>query len=248
MQVLIIEDEPPAADRLKEMILSYDPDIEIVGTLDSVDSAVKWFEKHTHPQLVFMDIQLADGISFEIFDKVELKCPVIFTTAYDQYAVKAFKVNSLDYLLKPIEAEELANAFQKHKNTQSSTPPIDIASMMAALKPKGQERFMVKVGEQFKYILTENIRFFMAEAGMVLLVTHSGQQLPVDFNLDQIEQRLNPRQFFRINRKFLVRLESIQKIHTYFNSRLKLELQPAPDKEVIVSRERVSAFKNWLNS
>ncbi len=251
MDVLIIEDEGPAAKRLVKMMKKIRDDISILDIIDSVEAAVKWLETFPKPDLIFMDIQLADGISFDIFAETKITSPVIFTTAYDQYTLKAFKVNSLDYLLKPIYEDDLIKSFEQFNLYQKSSKGIDqsaIQSLLESLnKVEYKERFLVKVGQQLSYITSVNINYFYSEDGFVYIQTNSNKKHIIDYTLDQLETMLDPNVFFRINRKFIVNLNSIHKIHTYFNSRLKIELNPSFNEDVIVSRDRVGGFKKWLD-
>lgn len=253
MKILIIEDERPAAKRLTQLIVECQPSCEIVETIDSVEGAVKYLTNFQQPDLIFMDIQLADGLSFDIFSQTEVQAPVIFTTAYDQYTLKAFKVNSIDYLLKPIDPEELVAAFVKYeKLNQGQNNNVNqkmIAQLVANLSTKSyKERFLVKIGQQLNYIAIEDIAYFFSEDGFVHAQTFQNKRHILDYTLDQLEGLIDPKDFFRINRKMVIKLPSIKKIHTYFNSRLKLELLPASHLEVIVSRDRVSDFKQWLDN
>ena len=250
-KIIIIEDEQPAAKRLKKLVTALSSEIEILEVIDSVEDAVEWFNSNPHPDLAFFDIQLADGLSFSIFEKVEVKCPVIFTTAYDQYAIKAFKVNSIDYLLKPIDPVELDKAWEKYMNLQSDVTN-DLSSIVAAFKEANQkknykERFLIKKGEQFKYLTINDVAYFISDDGLSFLIDKNGKRFIVDDKLDALENTLNPRHFFRINRKLIISDTSVSKINAYFNSRLKLELSPSTKEDVIVARERVSSFKKWLN-
>ncbi|MDF1867213.1 MAG: LytTR family DNA-binding domain-containing protein [Saprospiraceae bacterium] len=251
MKILIVEDELPAAKRLTKLIKAEKSNIEIVEVLDSVESAVYWFQNSPAPDLVFMDIQLADGLSFDIFSQAEVSTPVIFTTAYDKYTLKAFKVNSVDYLLKPIDPDELKNALNKFEAFFQKQQEYDnkgIGKLIEALTEKSyKERFLVKIGQSLNYIPVEEITYFYSEDGSVLAQTEANKKYIIDYTLDQLEKVLNPDHFFRINRKFLIQIKSIQKISTWFNSRLILELRPKPESEIIVSRERVSDFKGWLD-
>ena len=251
MKILIIEDERPAAKRLSNLIQSAKPNAEITEVIDSVEAAVKWLKNFKQPDLIFMDIQLADGMSFDIFTKAEVRSPVIFTTAYDQYTLKAFKVNSVDYLLKPIDPIELEAAFTKFETVYQQPVSIDykaIQQMIAGISRKEyKERFLVKVGQQLNYIPITDIAYFYSEDGFVHAQTIQKKRHILDYTLDQLEGVLDPDHFFRINRKIITKLPAIKKIHTYFNSRLKLELIPTPNVEVIVSRDRVGDFKQWLD-
>ncbi len=250
MRVLLIEDEKPAARRLTQMVKELDPNIEVLDVLDSVSASEAWFKAFSNPDLVFMDIQLADGLSFEIFSKVKVDCPVIFTTAYDNYTLKAFKVNSVDYLLKPIDEDELAIAWQKFlRNAQStniSNNQIE-AILQGMQQPRFKERFLVRSGEQLIYLMSNDISFFLSEDGITQGYNSDKRPHIIEHKLEALEDLLDPKNFFRINRKFIININSISKIHTWFNGRLKLDLSPDPGQEVFVSRDRVSAFKAWLD-
>ncbi|HBS86130.1 MAG: hypothetical protein A2W91_07770 [Bacteroidetes bacterium GWF2_38_335] len=246
MRVLIFEDEKINADHLQDLVKRYDGDIEIAGVLESIKAGLIWFESNKLPDLIFMDIHLADGLCFEIFETRNIEVPVIFTTAYDEYSLQAFKVNSIDYLLKPINFSDLKSAldkFIKHQMRQFS----ELQSLlMKQIQGNYKKRFLVKIGEQYKNIAIDEISFLISEEGLVFAVLNNGSRYPLDFSLDQLERMTDPARFFRVNRKIIVSHISVKKIHTYFNSRLKLELQPSAEVEVIVSRERVADFKNWL--
>ena len=251
MNILIIEDETPAAKRLGQLIQRFKPEAQILACIDSVESAVEWLMQKPSPDLIFMDIQLADGLSFDIFTQINIKVPVIFTTAYDQYTLKAFKVNSVDYLLKPIDPEELAGAFSKYDQLYQKSQVYDVTAiqqlMKAMVQPDYKERFIIKIGQQLTYIAVTDIHYFYSEEGLVYAKTISAKKHVIDYTLDQLENLLKPAEFFRINRKAIASINAIGKIATYFNSRLKLELKPKADFEVIVSRERVADFKKWLD-
>lgn len=251
MKVLIIEDELPAAKRISQLVVKHRPDAQILEIIDSVESAVHWLNTFPPPDLIFMDIQLADGLSFDIFTQTEIKSPVIFTTAYDQYTLKAFKFNSVDYLLKPIDEEDLELAlrqFEKFHQQGKSFDQNAIQQLLDAVQQKEyKERFLVKIGQQLSYVTTEDIAYFYSEDGLVHAKNNVGKKHILDYTLDQLEGLINPKEFFRINRKLITRLESISKISTWFNSRLKLDLRPRIEFDVIVSRERVSDFKKWLD-
>lgn len=252
MKVLIIEDEKPAARRLTKLVQQYRADCEILEVLDSVEGAVEWLETYKKPDLIFMDVQLADGVSFEIFGQTEVTSPIVFTTAYDEYALQAFKVNSLDYLLKPIDPEELEKALcQYDKYHQNKTKSVDNSAIEQLLQTLTQkeykERFLVKIGQQLTYLKVAEIAYFYSDEGLIFACQENGKRHNLDYTLDQLVETLNPADFFRINRKIITNLKSIKKIHTYFNSRLKLELSPTTALETIVSRDRVSDFKKWLD-
>ena len=252
MKILLIEDEVPAALRLQKLVKECAPQATILEVIDSVETAVQWFRHEEVPELTFMDIQLADGLSFDIFNQVEIHSPVIFTTAFDQYALKAFKVNSIDYLLKPIDPAELQLSIDKFQRHFQKNPPIydhqTISRLMEQIVQRNyKERFLVKMGQQLSYLPVGDIAYFYSEDGLVQALDQRGKRHIIDFTLDQLEEVLRPDNFFRINRKVITSLPAIQKIHTYFNSRLKLELQPSVLTEVIVSRDRVNGFKQWLD-
>ena len=250
MNVLIIEDEVMAAERLQEMILEVLPEAKLLNTLDSISSAVSWFAENEDPDLAFFDIQLADGLSFEIFEQTAVKCPVIFTTAFDEYALKAFKVNSIDYLLKPIDSDELKAAIEKYKNLHSppdaAIPQENIDRVFKLLTRQYKSRFVVKVGERIRSIPIEEIQCFYSMSKASYLQTKEDRHYVMDHALDQVEALIDPASFFRVNRKFIVALNAITDIISYTNSRLKIELQQAAEEEIIVAREKVKEFKAWL--
>ncbi len=251
MRVLIIEDEKPAADRLEMLIKQYDPDIEIAGRADSVKSSVKWIDSNPKPDLAFLDIQLADGLSFEIFEQTVLDCPVIFTTAFDEYAIRAFKVNSIDYLLKPIDLDELTAAIEKYKRIlpQPDTEPRQhiFDKVLNLLTDNYKRRFVIKVGEHIRSIPVEDILYFYSQEKATYLHTSGDRNYVIDYSLEQIENLIDPKFFFRINRRYLISLTSFTDIIAYTNSRLKIELLQSDDNDVIVAREKTSDFKKWLD-
>ncbi|MEO9967976.1 MAG: LytTR family DNA-binding domain-containing protein [Reichenbachiella sp.] len=250
MNVLIVEDEGIAADRLVQLLGELDSNIQIVQHLDSVKSTVQWFENHAAPDLAFFDIQLADGLSFEIFDQADVKCPIIFTTAYDQYAIQAFKVNSVDYLLKPMVKEDLQQALDKFKNQSQKESSLDTKALINMLQQQNvsyKERFVIKVGEHLKSVMTTNVELFLSQDKATYILANDGKKFIIDFTLDQVESSIDPKIFFRVNRKHIVHIDSIKDIITYSNSRLKLELNHFNADDLIVSRERVTLFKEWLD-
>lgn len=246
MKVVIIEDEIIAADYLEKMIRRCDAGIEIMAKLDSVSASVAWFQTHK-PDLIFLDIHLADDISFKIFERVEIKTPVIFTTAYDHYAIQAFKLNSIDYLLKPIDQEELLRSIEKYKNIYTAQIDMQLLAGMFRRQPVYQERFLVSSGQKLRSVPVSEIAYFFAEQKLSFLIDRSGRQFIIDQSLDKLEALLDPANFFRINRQFIVSFGSIKNMFSYSKSRVKLELDPAMDKETIVSVERAPGFKEWLN-
>ncbi len=251
MKVILLEDEEPASKRLKKLLLEIDPSIIVLETIVSVASAIKWCHENPPPDLVFSDIQLADGTSFEIFKNIEVQCPVIFTTAYDQYAIAAFKVNSIDYLLKPIKKEELQNAIDKFKKISSpGTTLPDINKLLETLgkqqEPDYRKRFIVRYGEHIKTINTEDIAFFYTEDKVNFLTTTEGRRFAIDYNLDNLESMLDPKKFFRINRQYIIAIHSIKEMFAYSKSRVLVKLNPEAKHETIVSTERSADFKLWL--
>jgi DNA-binding LytR/AlgR family response regulator len=250
MKAIIIEDEKLSAEHLSNLLKKVDRQINVTGIYDSVKSVVDAFNTGASADLLFMDIHLADGLSFDIFTKLNVETPVIFTTAYDEYAIRAFKFNSIDYLLKPIGLSELKAALEKfNKLTAPSTAALfkDIAQVYESIHKQYKNRFMVKMGETIVSVKTEDVSHFIAEDGIVLLATKNEKRYPVDYTLDQLDACIDPKSFFRINRKVIVNINSIQKISTYFNSRLKITGGTLSDDDSIVSRERVTEFKQWLD-
>lgn len=248
MNVWIIEDEAPAVNRLKKLIEDIDPGMQIREVTDSVESAVSLF-KNRAPELLFLDIHLADGLSFEIFKQCEVNCPIIFTTAYDQYTLKAFKLNSIDYLLKPIDREELAAAISKFKTINKPAIPAEFLSQLAGnwQAQTYRERFLIKMGEQLSYVPTEDIAYFYSEGGMTRIATTGVRRDIISGTLDELEKELDPKKFRRISRKCIVQLDAISTITKWHGGRLKLALQPEAEFEVLVSRERVAEFQSWLD-
>jgi len=250
-KILIIEDEPPASKRLMKMIETSPFDIEVVEVLDSVEESVKYLKDFSNFDFIFMDVQLGDGLSFEIFNKVKITKPIIFTTAYDEYALQAFKVNSVDYLLKPIDQDDLNNAIQQFIDVLPTDVPKnnDMEYILEALKsPAYKYRFLVKSGKQLIVVPTGEIRYFYSEDGYTMMAHESGSKHIVDYTMDNLMECLDPNVFHRISRKVIVSVPSLKGIHDYFNSRLKLEMDPKSNFDVIVSRERVKEFKSWLSN
>jgi DNA-binding LytR/AlgR family response regulator len=252
-KILVIEDEKPAAEWIRQLILKFDSKINILATLDSVKSAVDWFRQNPAPDLTFMDIQLADGLSFTIFEQIHVPCPVIFTTAYEEYAVKAFKVNSIDYLLKPIAYNELKAAFLKFGKQlvpTSKTPLVTtelLLKVQEMLKKQYKTRFVIKVGEHLKSIAVGEISFFYSLDKATFLCTSDFKTYLVDYSLDRIEEMIDERMFFRINRQYILNNNSISDIVVYSNSRLKIKLKKPGEEAIIVSRDKMPAFKEWLD-
>lgn len=250
IRLLIIEDEPPAVKRLVQMIDQIDMDVKIVDCLDTVENAIKYLRNFNNVDLIISDIQLADGNSFEIFSQVEVKVPVIFATAFDEYMLQAFKVNSIDYLLKPYDQDDLIVALSKYKNyyAHNTMASLGMQELLFTLSGKKyKERFLVKKGKELIIIPTDQICYFYSEDGYVHLMGQDGSKYIVEFTLENLADVLDPSMFFRINRKFYIQYGCIRKIHPYFNSRLKLEISPKCGHDAIVSREKVNEFKQWLD-
>ena len=248
MKVLIIEDEALAASQLQRLLHQMEEPFQVLAVLETVEDSINWLASHPAPALIFMDIQLDDGICFEIFDAVEVSSPVIFTTAYDQFAIRAFKVNSVDYLLKPITLEALSNALEKYRSVFSSEANTMAYNqqLLQQLTPQYKTRFFVSVGTHFHSVATQKIACFFIEERCTFLLTFEQKRFPLDYSLDQLQQMADPQFFFRINRNHLINIEAIEDITSYSAYRLKVKLKPAGMEELIVSRDRVSAFKEWL--
>jgi DNA-binding LytR/AlgR family response regulator len=251
-RVLIIEDEPQAIKRLETLIEDLIPGVTILAKIDSVRGAIAWLRENSPPELIFMDIQLADGVSFQIFEQCHVKSPVIFTTAYDAYALKAFKVNSIDYILKPVDRDDMERALNKlNALTQGKDHTTEmlanIGEAVRSLTRKYKTRFVIKVGEHLKSIEVNDIQYFFSLEKATFAKINDGRKHILDFTLDQLEAVVDPAQFFRINRKYIVSAAAIQDMVSYTNSRLKLVLKGSDDTDIIVSRERVQEFKDWLD-
>lgn len=249
MKVLIIEDEQPAAHKLIRLLEEADKQIEVIDVLASIEQTIDWLAVHPGPELIFMDIQLEDGISFEIFETCKIQTPVIFTTAYDEYALKAFKVNSIDYLLKPIAPDDLKAALDKFNVLHRQQANYSrLESIISQLQPKTKERFLIKIGEHYRSVQTLSIHCFFIMERNTFIQTDTGKTYPIDYSLDKIEQLVDPGQFFRINRNFIVNFSAIQDILIYSSGRLKIILNGWTEKEdILVSRERVTEFKEWMD-
>jgi DNA-binding LytR/AlgR family response regulator len=252
MEVLIIEDEFQAAERIESLVRELIPDVVVAARIDTVRKAVRYFRSQPAPDLVLMDIQLADGTSFDIFQQCEVRCPVIFTTAYDEYAVRAFKVNSIDYILKPVDKEEFSRALSKfiHMNRRVPGDGVVLENMQEAIRMltrKYKNRFVIKVGEHLRTIETNSILYFFSQDKTTFCCTTDNRNMILDYTLEQLEDMLDPEVYFRINRKFIVSSASIIDIINHSNSRLRLVLKQSADRDVIVARERVLEFKAWLD-
>ena len=249
MNVLIIEDERPAAEKLEKMVRVVHPEVRILAKLESVIDSINWLNSNEKPDLIFMDIQLDDGICFEIFDSVNIETPIIFTTAYDSYAIKAFQVNSIDYLLKPIEVEALKKALEKYKMIYQTrhfqTEKLNI--LYDQIINNYKARFFVKIGNHFHSISVDEIQCFLIQERSVFLRSNNGKKYDLDHSLDQLQKMVDPAKFFRINRNYLIHIDSIQDIYSYSSNRLGVKLKMLDHLDMIVSREKVADFKKWLD-
>lgn len=262
MNVLIIEDEDLAVRKLRKLVAEVDPSLTVQGVTASIEDSVSWLQENTPPDLIFMDIELADGQSFEIFEQVDVRSRVIFTTSYDEYALQAFKVNSIDYLLKPIQREDLQRSLKKLRDLTSvseNTPsaldlqPLNIEKLLRELQGQGnlsskeyRKRFLVKQGQKLISVEVGDILYFYTDERFSFFRTRSNQKFLVDYTLDELADTLDPVQFFRPNRGLILTHGAVEQIQPYFGNRLALTLKPAFDKEALVSREKVSDFKVWM--
>lgn len=248
MKIVIIEDEYFSAEKLSFLLHQVDASIQVLAILPSVESGLEWFRQNPEPDLIFSDIQLEDKESFELFRQLPIEAPIIYTTAFDHYALQAFKQNSVDYLLKPIDLEELRTALKKYEHQEYRMLKKGLQVRPEKPKEVFKERFLVKKGNALAVIKTSEVAYFKSEQKLSFLVTFDNQKYVIELTLDQLTEQIDPGRFNRISRSRLISLDCIKKIHPYFNGRLKLELDPPEAEEVFVSRERVQAFKDWLNS
>ncbi|MCK4664928.1 MAG: response regulator transcription factor [Bacteroidales bacterium] len=250
MKVVIIEDEKIVAERLEQLLYKIDNSISVLAKIRTIRDAVIWLNNN-NPDLIFLDIHLADGLSFKIFEQIEIKTPVIFTTAYDQYAIKAFKVNSIDYLLKPINIDDLTQSINKYKDLikTKSSGTIDFKTLIEAIDKKSEykKRFTISIGRKIKIINTNDIAYFYVLEKSIFVHTYDNKNIAIDYSLDKLESLLDPEIFFRINRKYLININSIKNIYTLSKSRIKVELNPPANEDVIISFKRSGMFKKWLN-
>jgi len=250
MKLLIVEDETLAVNRLRKLLVEIDPKIEVTGVLNSIVSTVDWLSKNPLPDLILMDVELEDGQCFEIFKRVNVTTAVIFTTSYDQYAIEAFKVNSIDYLLKPVGIDDLRNALNKfstlHKPSSSLGTLEQFLQHFQKMNQSYRERFLVKTGSRYVSLETDMIAYFYFQDRVTFIKTWKDENYIVDFSMDELEQLLSPTDFFRVNRQFIVNHRSVTNIQDYFNNKLLLTLKPQASQEVVISRERAAEFKIWM--
>ncbi|HWB28191.1 MAG TPA: LytTR family DNA-binding domain-containing protein [Chitinophagaceae bacterium] len=258
MNILIVEDEDLAVKKLQKTLSAVDDKAIVVGVADSIKGTVEWLNNNARPDLILMDIELSDGQSFEIFNQAEIKSPVVFTTSYDEYALKAFKVNSIDYLLKPVQKEDLEMALQKFKelrevygNVPTGAATVNMDNLLKELQQKLQpasfrKRFLVKHGQKLVSVEIEEIAYFFSDGRLNFFKTYDNRKFVVDYTMDELAAMLDPEVYFRISRSFYISAKSIDKIDDYFGNRLILGLKPAVDKEALVSREKVTDFKKWM--
>lgn len=251
MRVVIVEDEHLTAQRLEGMLKKYDPTIEVLAELPSVAVTIDWFKSNPNPDLAFMDIHLEDGQSFSIFENINLQIPVIFTTAYDEYTIQAFKVNSVDYLMKPLNYDELVQAIEKYKriHAQPEAEEQSLETLLQSLhkkEPEYKDRFLVSIGSRLRTIETIDINYFYSAEKITFLVTKDNQRFPIDYSLDKLAMTLNPKEYYRINRQMIVKLSAISNIHVYPKGKIKLDLMPIMKEDVFISLDKVGEFKDWL--
>ncbi|MDV3864943.1 DNA-binding response regulator [Elizabethkingia anophelis] len=251
MNILIIEDERPNAERLKRLILGIKPQANILSVLESVSESVEWLDSHEKPDLIMMDIKLSDGLSFEIFDKTQLvDVPIIFTTAYDEYAIKAFKQYSIDYLLKPVDKDELAMAFEKYDQidimvNKATNPSIE--KLLDEFRPKNyRTRFLLSYRDGFKTVMVSDVLYFYSEQKITKARLTDGTDEIIPHTMDELEQQLDPKLFFRANRQFIICINAVEHIYNYFNNKLKVTMRKNTDVEIIVSRDKAPLLKNWM--
>jgi DNA-binding LytR/AlgR family response regulator len=249
MKVLLIEDEQPAARQMTKLLGQLDPPLVPIEVIDSVESSVRWLRTFPTPDLIFMDIQISDGLSFEILQQIPVSAPIVFTTAFDHYAIQAFKVNAVDYLLKPIEIESLRQAVARveERRKTASTPSIDIEALYRHFAPPSyKDRFLVRAGQSMLSVATSDIAFFRSDEGLTQAFTDGGKKYFVEHTLEELERLIDPKAFFRVSRQVILRLDTVKAIHNHFNGRLKVDVNPAAPDTIFVSRDRVSDFKAWL--
>lgn len=254
MRVLIIEDEAPAYRRLNNLLNAQKTQMEVIDVLDSVAESIKWFNENPAPDLIFSDIQLADGLSFEIYSAIQVACPIIFTTAYDEYMMEAFRTNGIDYLLKPLEEKSLTRSIEKFNNLMKqdkgeiALPSIEkLLSSISQKEIQYKNRFLVKLGSKLIPLSIDNISYFQSIDGYTEIITTPGKRYIIDHTLDELERLLDPKLYFRFNRKILGRYTSVQTVHQFFKGKLKVDMLPAITDEVIISRDKAKLFKAWMD-
>lgn len=248
--VLLIEDEKPNADRLKRLLHHVCPNVDIVATEESIAASVTWLKNNVQPDLILMDIRLSDGLCFEIFNLVEVTAPIIFTTAYDEYTLKAFKYNSIDYLLKPIKQDELTAALQRYEDMfpHAALTQRTLENLAELLSPKGyRKRFLLPFRDGYKTLLTSDIHYFYSEWGNTKAFLKNNQVELISQTLEELEKQLNPQEFYRANRQYLIHIDAVKSIFNHFNGKLKVELKGQSEAEVLISREKSTAFKSWMD-
>jgi two-component system response regulator LytT len=250
MKVLIIEDELPNAKRLQKLLAETDPGIEVSAVLESITESVDWFRKNIHPDLAFMDVRLADGLSFDIFSRITVQCPVIFTTAYDEYALRAFKVNSIDYLLRPVNRDELRASLEKFRQMRQPVNNNTMNEVIAVLRQQQKSyrtRFLLPLKESWQTLMVADVAYFYSEFKITWAVLNNKQKQLLPYTLEELEDQLDPDIFFRANRQYLISSSCIAGIHNYFNGKLKVMVQPPVTDHVVISREKAPGFKKWLD-
>jgi DNA-binding LytR/AlgR family response regulator len=251
MNILIVEDEPLAAEKITSYLHDLLPAAIVHGPVTNIDDGIQWFENNDEPNVVISDIMLADGLCFDIYNATNIKCPVIFTTAYDEYAIRAFEVNSVDYLLKPVSKEKLKQSLEKITDlSPDKKNDIDfnkLAELLQQTNRSYKSRFLVKIGQKIKAIPTNKISYFFTQDKLSFIVSHKGDKYPVDHTLEEIDAMLDPKFFFRINRKYIVHIDAVKEIHPYFKGRLKLQLNPDVKEDIVISSEKTPTFKSWLD-
>jgi two-component system, LytTR family, response regulator LytT len=249
IRTLIIEDEQLAAHRLEKLLKGIEPEIEVVGTIDTAQSAVRWLESHPNPDLIMLDIQLGDGLSFDIFNRIKVESYVIFTTAYDEYAIRAFELNSIDYLLKPVSEQRLEQSITKYKKLSAAGQIVNIQRLLETvenLNNKYKKRFVVTISGKIKIVETGDVAFFYSKEKNTFLCSGDKRHYPVEFSLDQLETMLNPEIFFRVNRQYIVQYKNIAGIDVLSKSRIRISTSPLSDEEIYISAARTSEFRQWL--
>jgi DNA-binding LytR/AlgR family response regulator len=249
IKTLIIEDEQPAALRLEKLLKGLDPEIEVIAFLDTIETAVRWFKNNSNPDLIMLDIQLGDGVSFDIFSKIKVESYVIFTTAYDEYAIRAFELNSIDYLLKPVSEERLRQSIDKYKKLSSSGQILNIQKLLETIENKNnkfKKRFVVTISGKIKIVETDDVAFFYSKEKNTFLCSREARHYPIEFSLDQLETILNPEIFFRVNRQYIVQYKNISGIDILSKSRIRIKTIPVSEDEILISSTKTSDFRQWL--